>query len=149
MSARASAPSPRVHGVEQRGVLTPAALLLFGKELEVVARYDPDGLSQVGEQAGRSGGPVDGPVEAPVGLHDVVGFVDGAGHERPSSASSAGVHARGGHLGPLAGEGGQDGEVVDRVLRRDADDRHAAPGCDLDQPLVGQLQQGLADRGCG
>ena len=50
-------------------------------------------------------------------------------------------------LGPLAGERGEDGEVVDRVLRRDADHRHAAARGDGDEALVGQLEQRLADRG--
>ena len=64
-----------------------------------------------------------------------------------SSASSAGVMRVGRHLGRLADQRGQDGEVVDGVLGRDADHRHAAARRDLDQALVGQLEQGLSDRG--
>ena len=67
------------HRVEQRGVLVLAALLRFGEELEVVARHDPDGLAQIGEQAGGAGRQVQGPVEAAVGGDDVVGALDGAG----------------------------------------------------------------------
>ena len=55
--------------------------------------------------------------------------------------------AGGRHLGRLADQGGQDGEVVDGVLGGDADHRHAAARGDLDQALVGQLEQGLPDRG--
>ena len=64
-----------------------------------------------------------------------------------SSASSCCPHAFGGHLGPLAGECGQDGEVVHGVLGRDADDSHTAAGRDGDEPFVGQLEQGLPDGG--
>ncbi len=66
---------------------------------------------------------------------------------RSSSANSADAHALGGHFGSLAGQCGQDGEVVDRVVRRDADDGHPAAGRDGDEPLVGELEQGLPDRG--
>ena len=65
----------------------------------------------------------------------------------PSSASSAGVMRVGRHLGRLAGQRGQDGEVVDGVLGRDADDGDAAARRDGDEALVGELEQGLADRG--
>jgi hypothetical protein len=54
--------------------------------------------------------------------------------------------ARSRQFGPLAGERGQDGEVVDRVLRRDPDHRHAAAWGDRNEALVGQLEQRLADR---
>ena len=42
------------HGLEERGVLAPAALGLLGEELEVVARHDAHRLAQVGEQARRA-----------------------------------------------------------------------------------------------
>ena len=71
--ARAAGPSPRVHRVEQRGVLRRLRSLLLGEELEVVARHDPHGLAQIGEQAGRAGRQVEGAVEAPVGRDHVVG----------------------------------------------------------------------------
>ena len=53
----------------------------------------------------------------------------------------------GGPFGGLAGQGGQDGEVVDGVLGGDPDDGDAAPGGDRHQSLVGQFEQGLAYRG--
>ena len=40
------------HGLQERGVLAHAALLPLGEELEEVARHDPDGLAQVGEEPG-------------------------------------------------------------------------------------------------
>ena len=52
-----------------------------------------------------------------------------------------------GPLGGLPGQRGQDGEVVDGVLGGDPDDGDPAAGGDDHQALVGELEQGLADRG--
>lgn len=134
------------HGVEQRGVLVTAPPLLFGEQLEVVAGHDPHGLADVGQQARRARRHVDGAVEAPVGCDDVGRIVDGGGQGAQLVELGRG-DARRGQLRALAGQRGQDREVVDGVLRRDADDRHPAPWRDGDQALVGQLQQGLAYRG--
>ncbi len=46
------APVATFHGIEQGSVLAPAPLLLFGKQLEVVAGHDPLGLAHVGEEPG-------------------------------------------------------------------------------------------------
>ena len=127
-------------------MLVPAPLRLLGEELEVVARHHAHGLAQIGQQARRASRSVDGAVEAAVGRHDVVRAVDGGG-QHPELGELVRHDAGGGHLGRLAGERGQDGEVVDRVLGRDPDDRHAAARGDGDEALVGQLEQGLADRG--
>ena len=118
--------APR-HRLEQRGVLPLAAELRFGEELEVVARHDADGLAQVREQAGRAGRQVQRPMEAAVGGDHVVGPLDGPGQLGQLGQLGRGDAGRR-HLGRLAGQRGQDGEVVDGVLRGDADDRHAARG---------------------
>ena len=82
-------------------------------------------------------------MEAPVGRHDVVGPLNGTGQLH--QVGQLGRRDAGGrHLGRLAGQGGQDGEVVDGVLRRDADHGHTAARRDLDQALVGELEQGLS-----
>jgi hypothetical protein len=48
---------------------------------------------------------------------------------------------------PFSRQRGQDGEVVDCVLRCDAHDRHAAARGDGDEALVGELEERLTDRG--
>jgi hypothetical protein len=85
-------------------------------------------------------------VEAAVGRHHVVGALDGVGEDCQLGQLSR-RDAGGRHLGRLADQGGEDCEVVDGVLGGDADHRHAAARRDLDQALVGQLEQGLPDRG--
>ncbi len=134
------------HRVEQRGVLLFAALLRFGEELEVVTGHHPDGLAQVGEEPGGPGCQVQSPVEVAVGGDDIVGALDGIGQLGQLGQLSR-RDAGGGHLGRLTAQGGEDGEVIDRVLRGDADHRHAAARRDLDETLVGQLEQGFSDRG--
>ena len=54
--------------------------------------------------------------------------------------------AGGGPLGGLAGQGAEDGEVVEDVAGAEADHGDAAAGSHLDEALVGQLQQRLPDR---
>jgi hypothetical protein len=131
------------HCLEECSVFAHTALFLLGEELEEVARHDPDRLAQVGEEPGRAGGEVQRPVEASVGDDDVVGPLNGAGQ-----LGKLGQFGRGDagcrHLGGLTSQGGQDSEVVDGVLRRDADHGHAAARRDLDQALVGKLEQGLS-----
>ncbi len=134
------------HGVEERGVLAPTPLLLLGEELEVVVGHDAHGLAQVREEAGRARGLVDAAVEVPVGRDHVVRAVDGVG-QHTELGQLGGRDAGGGHLRRLAGQRGQDGEVVHGVLGADTDDRDAAPGRDGDEALVGELEQRLADRG--
>ena len=80
-----------LHGVEERRVLVAAPLRLLGEELEVVARHDPHGLAQVGEQARRACRQVEGPVEAAVGGDHVVGAVDGVGQLAPARTAPSGV----------------------------------------------------------
>jgi hypothetical protein len=84
-------------------------------------------------------------VEAPVGCDHVVGALNGAGQIRQLGQLGR-RHAARRHLGRFADQGGEDGEVVDGVLGGDADHRHAAARGDLDQALVGQLEQGLSYR---
>ena len=133
--------------LEQGGVLGPAPALLLGEQLEVAGRHHPHGLAQVGQQAGRARGQVEGPVEAPVGGHHVVAVDDGVGQRVAARPAARSVIRVGGPLGRLAGQRGQHGEVVDRVLGRDADHGDPAARGDRHQALVGQLEQRLAHRG--
>ena len=126
-------------------MLLLAALLRFGEELEIIAGHDSHGLAQIGEQARRAGGQVQGSVEAAVGCDHVVGALDGAGQVGELGQLSR-RHAARRHLGRFADQGGEDGEVVDGVLGGDAHHRHATARGDLDQTLVGELEQGLPDR---
>ncbi len=146
MVARAPLAVAAVHGVEQRRVLVAGSAPAVGEQLEVVAGHDPYGLADVGQQTGRARRQVDGAVEAPVGRDDVVGASCDGGGQRAQLVQLGRRDACRGQLGPLAGQRGQDGEVVDGVLGRDADDRHSTPRRDGDQPLVGQFEQRLADR---
>jgi len=144
--ATSLAPVAAFHGIEQLGVFATAALLLLGEQIEVVARHDALGLAYVGEEPRRACGQVDGAVEVAVRRDHVVGCVYGHG-EGAKVAQLFRRDARRRQLGPLAGERGENGEVVDRVLWGDPDHRHAAAWRDRDEPLVGQLEQRLADRG--
>ena len=81
-------------------------------------------------------------MEPAVGDDDIVGPLNGA-RQLEQVRQLDRRDAGGRHLGGLAGQRGQHREVVDRVLGRDADHGHAAARRDLDQALVGELEQGL------
>ena len=83
-------------------------------------------------------------MEAAVGRDHVLGALDGVSQVRQLGQAGR-RHATRRHLGRFADQGGEDGEVVDGVLGGDADHRHAAARGDLDQALVGQLEEGLPD----
>jgi hypothetical protein len=140
-----SGPIAPFDGVEELGMLAPAPLLLLWEHLEVVARHDADGLAQVGYEPWRAGGQVDGSVKAAVGGDHVVGVVDRR-RELPELGQLGRADAARRHLGRLAGQGGEDGKAVNGVLGCDADHRDAAARRDGHEPLVGQLEQGLAYR---
>jgi hypothetical protein len=85
-------------------------------------------------------------VEPSVGGDDVIGFHDAVG-ELSQFVQPGRRYAGRGHLRRLAGQRGEDGEIVDGVLRRDADDIDATARGDGYEPLIGQLEERLADRG--
>ncbi len=85
-------------------------------------------------------------MEVAVGCDHVIGLAD-RGCERAEIANLLRRDARSRQLGPFAGERGQDGEAVHRVLGRDPDHSHATAWSDRDETLVGQLEQCLADGG--
>ena len=77
---------------------------------------------------------------------DALGPLDGAG-ELPEPGQLRRRDPCRRHLGRLAGERGQDGKAVHRVFGGDPHHRHAAARRDVDQPLVGELEEGLAHGG--
>jgi len=135
-----------LHGIEQRGVLAPTPLLLLGEQLEVVTRHDALRLTHVREEPWRARGQVDGAVEVAVRGDDVVGRAYGRS-EGAQVAQLLRGDARRRQLGTFAGERGEDGEVVQGILRCDPHYGHAAAWGDRDESFVGQFEQCLADRG--
>jgi hypothetical protein len=90
---------------------------------------------------------VDGAVEPPVGRHQVVVVgLDRSGQMAEVVELLVGDAGRR-PLGGLAGQRAEDGEVVEDVARREPDHGDAAAGGNVDEPLVGQLEQGLPDGG--
>ena len=132
-------------GIEQGGVIPAALLLLLGEQLEVVGRHDTHRMADEHQQARRSRRQVDAPVEAPVGGDNVLLPGDGVG-QVPQAGQLVGRYPGGGPFGRLARQGGQDGEVVNRVQSGEAEHCDAAPRGHGHQPFVRQLDQGLADR---
>ena len=134
------------HGVEQRGVLLLAALLRLGKELEVIAGHDADGLAQVGEEAGERAARFKARWKRRLAA-TTSSEPSMASASSASSASSAGVMRVVAISAALPTRAARTAKLSTASCGGDADHRHAAARGDLDQALVGQLEQGLSDRG--
>ena len=140
--------------IARRSAACSRALLvqgLFGKQLEEASWHDPDWPRRrchLQASADRAACLTARWKLSRLALTTSFRSVDGCRPGAGAPSSSAASMRAGGHLGPLPGQGGQDGEVVHRIVGRDADHGHPAAGGDGDEPPQESLEEGLPRWGC-